>query len=211
MEVVGIREKAEIAHPFVGEQLAWTRPQWFGDKLMSCEVETADFLYSLIRLVKPQSVLETGTFKGFSTVQMATALYLNGSGTLTTVDMTDQNYVPYVLGKNGVDKHKISEEPTTVKVISEALAYLEQAAKEGKKFNLIYCDDYHNVEHVKKELEYFEKLITKPGYLLFHDSYFKAMGSIGDTVKDWAREKGFDYTRFWSARGLDMVYVREAL
>ena len=44
--------------------------------------------YALIRAVKPSHVVETGTDKGLGSCVIAAALLANGSGHLTTIDMT---------------------------------------------------------------------------------------------------------------------------
>lgn len=48
------------------------------------ESEVIDFLYTLIRLVKPEAVLETNTWTGLATVAVAHALRENGFGHITT-------------------------------------------------------------------------------------------------------------------------------
>lgn len=50
------------------------------------EVETAAFLYSLIRLTRPASVVESGAGEGFSAVAIASALADNRHGALTTFE-----------------------------------------------------------------------------------------------------------------------------
>lgn len=57
------------------------------------EVEIGEFLYALLRVIKPNYVLETGTYHGLSSTYMGMALKANGKGTLTTLD-------PYTLPDN---------------------------------------------------------------------------------------------------------------
>ncbi len=52
----------------------------------SAEIEVLEFLYALTRLIKPNNVLETGTYKGFSGAYMALGLRDNGMGHLDTVE-----------------------------------------------------------------------------------------------------------------------------
>jgi len=73
------------------EKLAWevdarrerlpTRLSW------SIERSTAQMLYILVRLVRPEVVLETGVADGNSTVYILRALALNGSGDLVSTDV----------------------------------------------------------------------------------------------------------------------------
>ncbi len=50
------------------------------------EVEVGEFLHGLVRMIKPEAILETGTHKGISTAYMASALKENGNGKITTVE-----------------------------------------------------------------------------------------------------------------------------
>jgi len=56
----------------------------------SAEVETLDFLHALVRLVKPRSAIETGTWLGRSAVAIGCALRDNGFGHLTTIDLSPE-------------------------------------------------------------------------------------------------------------------------
>lgn len=60
------------------------------------EVEVGEFLYSLVRVIKPKRVLETGTHKGISAAYMAGGLKDNkdqgSNGTLTTIEFLEENY-----------------------------------------------------------------------------------------------------------------------
>jgi len=55
----------------------------------SVEVEVAEFLYSLVRLVKPERIVETGTHKGISALYMALALERNEKGKLITFEIIE--------------------------------------------------------------------------------------------------------------------------
>jgi len=53
---------------------------------MTAEVEVLEFLQSLVTTVKPQLVVETGTFMGISTLWMAEGLKQNGFGKIVTCE-----------------------------------------------------------------------------------------------------------------------------
>lgn len=53
---------------------------------MAVEVEVAEFLYALVRLLKPQKVLESGSGRGLASVHIAAALKDNGAGELVTFE-----------------------------------------------------------------------------------------------------------------------------
>ena len=60
--------------------------QWSAFNDGGIECETGEFLYGLIRLIKPDNVLETGTHKGIGGCYMAKALEDNNKGRLTTIE-----------------------------------------------------------------------------------------------------------------------------
>ncbi len=52
----------------------------------SAEVEVLNFLQSLVTTIKPDLIVETGTFIGHSSISMAKGLKANGFGKLITVE-----------------------------------------------------------------------------------------------------------------------------
>lgn len=59
----------------------------FNDGGVECEV--GEFLYGLVRMMKPMHILETGTHKGVGAAYMGMALKANGNGGLTTLEFLD--------------------------------------------------------------------------------------------------------------------------
>ena len=59
---------------------------WHMLDAQSAEAEVLDFLKSLVETVKPQVVLETGTFIGHSAMKMAEGMKANGFGKIITVE-----------------------------------------------------------------------------------------------------------------------------
>jgi predicted O-methyltransferase YrrM len=62
---------------------------------MSSECEVTDFLYALVKLLKPRIVLETGCFLGATSVAIGRALESNRYGRLVTCDV-DPGLVDHV-------------------------------------------------------------------------------------------------------------------
>ena len=61
--------------------------QWKMWDGQSSEVEVIEFLYSLVRLVKPKLIVETGPLLGYSTVAMMAAQDENGFGKIKTIEI----------------------------------------------------------------------------------------------------------------------------
>lgn len=53
---------------------------------VSTELEVIDFLKAVVLTMKPQLVVETGTFLGYSTIKMAEGLKANGFGRIITIE-----------------------------------------------------------------------------------------------------------------------------
>ena len=62
----------------------------FNDAGVECEV--GEFLYSFMRLIKPNFVLETGTHQGVSSSYIGFALKNNGFGILDTHEFAKETY-----------------------------------------------------------------------------------------------------------------------
>src|SRR5438067_12653495 len=60
--------------------------RWSMYDSMTAEVEVLEFLRCLVGTVKPQTVVETGTFMGISTLWIAEGLKANGFGKLITCE-----------------------------------------------------------------------------------------------------------------------------
>ena len=60
---------------------------WTARDEQASEDEVAEFLYGLIRLIKPSFVVETGCYLGDATIAMAKALKKNEHGHLTSCDI----------------------------------------------------------------------------------------------------------------------------
>ena len=60
--------------------------RWHMYDSMTAEVEVLDFLKSIVTTIKPELVVETGTFSGLSTLRIAEGLQANGSGRVITCE-----------------------------------------------------------------------------------------------------------------------------
>lgn len=57
----------------------------------TAELETLEFLHSVVRLLKPHIIVETGTWHGYSAVAMARALRQNGFGKVITYEIDQES------------------------------------------------------------------------------------------------------------------------
>ena len=124
----------------------------------AAETEVFDFLYGFVRMIKPEKVLEIGTFEGDTAIAIAKGLRDNNMGNLVTLDVKDFGQEKNIL-EAGLDKY--------VQCIkSEPLEYL---ARTTDKFDMAFIDDGHSYEECIRDLENCHRLIKNYGYVLGHD------------------------------------------
>lgn len=58
----------------------------------TAEVEVIDFIYSIVRLIKPRYSVETGTWHGIAATAAGVALRCNGFGRLTTLEIDTESF-----------------------------------------------------------------------------------------------------------------------
>lgn len=123
----------------------------------SAEVEVLEFLYSLVRIVKPNNILETGSYWGWSAAYMALGLRDNEKGTLDTIEFANEN-----LQKAQSLWNKLSLDNV---IISHFLSSLSMDT--NKKYELVLLDTEPMLRF--QELEKFWDSIVPGGIIVIHD------------------------------------------
>ncbi len=159
------------------QQEFWTYlPGYSMFNTSSVECEVGEFLYALVRLVKPDRVLELGTGYGISAIYMALALKQNGRGRLTTVECQ-----PDALSVSQ-DLFKKLDLAQQLEIIS---VHVEDYEPGDAMFDVIFIDTEPHLRF--NELLRFWKNLKEGGFVLIHDLHSN-MGQSGETVndmKDW--------------------------
>jgi predicted O-methyltransferase YrrM len=103
-----------------------------------------------------KNIIELGVRNGDTTLPLALAAKYN-EGHLYSVDINSTEYrLPEELSKNQTFIQK------------DAIKFLEDWDNE-KPIDLIYVDDWHSYEHVKKELEILDCKVSPSTIILLHD------------------------------------------
>lgn len=111
-------------------------------------------LYGITLGSKAKTIIELGVRNGDTTLPLTLAAKENG-GHVYSVDINDTSYsLPNELKGN----------QTFIK--SDAITFLE---KWDGDIDLIYIDDWHSYEHVKKELEILDSKVSPSTVILLHD------------------------------------------
>jgi predicted O-methyltransferase YrrM len=114
-------------------------------------------LYALVLSLKAKRILELGVRNGATTAPL---LFASRSinGLLTSVDIATHEFtIPLELAPHW-KFHQM-----------DAIEFLTSEVAAKAKYDIIYIDDWHDGNHVKKELELVEQLVTPNSLILLHD------------------------------------------
>jgi predicted O-methyltransferase YrrM len=119
------------------------------------------FLYQLLRLTKPETVVEIGTYQAGTTEVLARALWANGRGELFTVDPYGEDRAP----------RKIAQWPqelqdrTTFRPLTSMDFFIEASAK-NLRFDVVFVDGNHDYEFAYYDLNMAVKRLTPGGVVI---------------------------------------------
>lgn len=171
-KVEQVREVSHInpAHSPFGEQFTQLEPD-------AMTVEDCDLVYALVRMRKPQLVIETGTGSGMATKRIAEAIAANGKGCLISCD-TDRESVENA--KRNMPKLYCSVCEST------GMFLLRRVAQRKPEVILV---DAGNAENRLEELRYIveEDVLAEKGLLILHDAInpkYQAL-PVYLQLKDW--------------------------
>jgi len=135
-----------------------------GRRLIS--LETGQLLYRLAKECKEDTLVEIGSFTGFSTVCIGLGLKARGKGKLYAID-------PQLLGERKTLRKNIKEAGVEkfVEVIED---YSYNAARGwNKKIGLLFVDGDHSHAGAKKDMDDWLPHLAKGGWAVIHDFSLK--------------------------------------
>jgi predicted O-methyltransferase YrrM len=132
---------------------------------MTAEVEVLEFLKTLVTTIKPNLVVETGTFMGVSTLRIAEGLKENGFGRVITCEFDPKNYA--------AAKKRFEESGLLEWIDCRNASSLEIEVK--GTIDLLFCDSDLSLR--EKEVRRFLPQMNPNGIILMHDasSYLKTV------------------------------------
>jgi predicted O-methyltransferase YrrM len=126
------------------------------------EIEVGIFLYSLVRLMKPDIVIETGTSHCHSALYLAQGLSDNRKGHLYTID--HEKGETWRLDKAGLQCYYSD-------LIGDSIGALHQLVpKFDCCIDMAFLDSLHSYEHVRGEIEAIFPKLRKGGVIAIHDA-----------------------------------------
>lgn len=173
------------------------------------EVEVGEFLYGLVRMLKPTRMLETGTHKGISASYIGLALKANGHGTVTTVEHFAEN-----VRESGELFAKLQIQKQVEQVHGDAAEFNWTRAE---AIDILFLDTEPQTRFA--ELLRFEPKVKAGGMILVHDLHYHLSqivvpnlgfgwpyGRIPEQLARMIREGRLRLVHFRTPRGLTLFY-----
>jgi prolipoprotein diacylglyceryl transferase len=163
---------------------------------MSAEVEVLDFLKSLVTTLKPELIVETGTFSGLSTLRMAEGLKENGVGRIITCEWDKKVYE--------AAKKRFAESGMAGWIDARNESSLE--IKIGGKIDMLFCDS--DLPLREQEVRRFLPQVSPHGLILMHDAN-SAMKTVREGALKMEAEGLISVLLLPTPRGLVLGQKRE--
>jgi predicted O-methyltransferase YrrM len=155
-----------------------------------------ELLYRLIRLYKPETVIETGVYRGISSSFILQALEDNGSGILYSIDLPMAKYVDE---RGNLDYSPLSQGeitgfcvPDKLKkrwslILGDSKTELPILLENVKSVDMFYHDSEHTYNSMMREYETVFPYLNKNSILSSDDV------SWNNAFKDFCHSQGLEY------------------
>ena len=174
-------------------ETTYNNTRWMGALVQKSPFDLWVF-QEILHEVKPDVLIEAGTFKGGSAFYFASLFDLMGNGRILTVDIEDfpgkpaHPRVEFLLGSS---------------TAPEILERIRRSIRPGDKV-MVTLDSDHHAPHVAQELKLYSPLVTPGSYLVVEDTHFNGhpiLPNWGPGPMEAVREFLASHTEFEPDRG----------
>jgi cephalosporin hydroxylase/2-polyprenyl-3-methyl-5-hydroxy-6-metoxy-1,4-benzoquinol methylase len=141
-----------------GGQRPYERTTWMGIPCLKCPMDLWCY-QEIVFEVRPDLVIETGSFMGGSALYLAHLFDILGSGRIVSIDVDPR---PKPAHQRITFLHGSSTAPG---IVEQVVRMAGEAARV-----LVILDSDHAAAHVSRELELYAPLVTRDSYLIVEDT-----------------------------------------
>lgn len=170
--------------------------RWHMYDSMSAEAEVLDFLGSLVRTLKPELVVETGTFTGLSTLRIAEGLRDNGFGRVVTCEYDKKVF--------DAAKKRFAESGLGQWIEARNESSLE--TRIDGRIDLLFCDSDAPLR--EQEVRRFLPQINTNGLIVLHD-VSSSLKTVREAALRLEKEGLISVLLLPTPRGLALAQKRE--
>ena len=170
--------------------------RWHMYDSMTAEVEVLDFLKTLVTTLKPELIVETGTFSGLSTLRFAEGLKANGVGKVITCEYDAKVFA--------AAKQRFKESGLAQWIEARNESSLEM--KVNGQIDLLFCDSDTPIR--EQEVRRFLPQMNPYGLILMHDAN-SSMKTVREGALGLEQEGLLSVLLLPTPRGLVLAQKRE--
>jgi cephalosporin hydroxylase len=156
---IGISDVTRMFHMCYYNSRIWQNTFWHGHQILKCPMDM--WIYQeLIWKIKPDYIVEAGTFQGGSALYYAHLFDLQDKGEVITMDVMERPNRPehprihYLMGSS-----------------SDAAMYEQVQSMIGdNKTVMVVLDSDHSRDHVFKEMNLWHPMVSLNSYMIVEDS-----------------------------------------
>jgi cephalosporin hydroxylase len=156
---IGITDITRMFHMCYYNSRIWENTFWHVHQILKCPMDM--WIYQeLIWKIKPDYIIETGTFRGGSALYYSHLFDLQGQGEVITIDVMERPNRPehdrihYLIGSSSD---------------AEIFSQVQSMIGENKKV-MVVLDSDHSRDHVFKEMQLWHSMVSKDSYMIVEDS-----------------------------------------
>ena len=175
--------------------LQWTRElwqdklygsiKWFGVPILQWPTDL-QLLQELVYKLKPQFIIETGTYNGGSAIFFASLLKMfDIEGKVISVDNKLQKHIKHTVADHPLGESIILLEGNSVS--AEMINNIKQIV--GNEENvLVFLDSDHSYKHVLKEMRLYQQFVSIDGYMCAFDTICKDLYDLPSGQPKWKHD-----------------------
>lgn len=150
----------EDFHRMYYDSKVYRRTYWRGVETQKCPLDL--WIYQeILHELRPDVIVETGTFSGGSAFYLATLFDVLGGGRVITVDLEPQPNLPV--------HPRITYISRLSSTAPEAVSKVKALLKPGESV-MVILDSDHSRNHVLDELRIYARMVTPGQYLIVEDT-----------------------------------------
>ena len=170
--------------------------RWHMYDSLTAEVEVLDFLKAVVTTIKPELVVETGTFSGLSTLRIAEGLKANGVGKVITCELDPKVFA--------AAKKRFAESAVANWIEARNESSLEMRV--DGRIDLLFSDSDTPIR--EQEVRRFLPQVNPYGLILMHDAS-SAMKTVREAALRMEKEGLISVLLLPTPRGLVVAQKRE--